>query len=125
MPNVLDPAISSLMTNTVLWEQRLTSNVHGEPTYAAGVSKACWIEEASRSQGAVEAEWATGVTTYNPAVDIFLDANDPDVAAMTMLDRFTIAAGVESGGAIIIQQPKDMTVFYGEFGEPWVKNVRL
>ena len=113
------------MTNTVSWEAYTGINAAGENTYAAAVSKACWIEESRMAGGGVVDIEQGGQTIADPSVDIFLDANDSGVASMRMEDRFTVAAGVESGTVALVQNPKEMTVFYGEIGEPWVKCVRL
>ncbi len=121
----LDADIAVLMTNTVSWEAYTGQNVAGENTYAAAKTKSCWIEEARPLTGGVVLTEHAGETTADPSIDVFLDANDPDVVAMRMEDRFTVAAGVEAGSIPLVQNPKFMTIFYGQYGEPWVKSVRF
>lgn len=121
--SALDPNLLSLMTVPVTWEAFNGFNDYGEPSYKAAVTKSCWLEERGYGGGG-QARREADETIVDPRVDIYLDATDPDVQAMTMYDRFTLPTGSETAQPMS-SQPERMNIFYGPTGDPWVKVVTL
>ena len=111
------------MNQTVGWEKFSSTNTYGDPSYAASVSKACFIEGRGYGADGVARVQRSDETVQDPQVECYFDANDADVATFSMNDRFTITN--EMGEVTLRSQPDAITRFVGSAGEPWILVVAL
>lgn len=104
------------MRNTILWERYAGMDGHADEVYMEPVELKCWIEDRGGFGGVVRNQ-SVGATEYDPKTDVFMDAQDIDVATITMRDRFTYTMN----GQQFKTQPDKISVVYGPDGvSPWL-----
>lgn len=123
----VDSNILGLMNQTVAWEGYAgTSTTYGEPNWNAPKNKTCYMEAKGLSGEAVAKVSRADDTVYDPKYQLYFDANDADVQAFTMKDRFTIRSTALGATAEIMRsRPKGMDLLVGPQGEAWIKIVTL
>lgn len=121
----LPPEIGQLMQTPVSWEKYSGSmNGYGEPSYAAALTKHCWVEEHGMFGGGMEPERFKEQTVVVPLLDCYFDGRDPDVQTFSLFDRFSFTKHVPAVGSGVVLQPIRIVPWYGpnfdNKGDPWI-----
>lgn len=119
----LDPNIRALMTQEVVWEQFVSMDVYGDQAYAVGKTKLAWVEGHGLMGGGVVQRETRDERIEDAMIDIYFDANDPDVLEFGVKDRFTVT-GLSDETSYSLT-PDVINTYNGPEGIPWVRVVSL
>ncbi len=130
MAQSLPPEIAEMMTVEVcFWEKSLGVDGHGQQTYADPVEVDCWVEPAGLGGGLETNRAPLGgnvdATDVEPQLEIYFNADNVNVRAFTLDDRFT-PGGIASAGQKL--QAKRISTLYGppfDNKNPWLCIVGL